>query len=119
MVFEKVALARIEEAIRNGEFDNLPGRGKPIDLNDYFAAPEDLRAAYGILKNAGVLPEEAQLLKDIHELQERLAQCSDKTAERELRGEIERKWLSYRLARERYQRKRHPRRRFGALTLHR
>ena len=100
--FEKLALMRIEEAMRNGEFDDLPGRGKPIDLSAYFAVPDELRASYGILKNAGVLPEEAQLLKDIKDLESKLTRCKDEEGRRKLRRDIEHKRLNYRLLNERY-----------------
>jgi hypothetical protein len=106
MFFEKLALARIEEAMQSGEFDNLPGRGKPIDLSDYFSAPEELRAAYGILRNAGVLPQEAQLLKDVRELEDELARCGDERSRCLLRRAIEEKWVNYRILTERYHTKR-------------
>ncbi len=106
MLFEKLALGRIEEAMRNGAFDDLPGRGKRIDLTEYFSVPEELRAAYAVLKNAGVLPEEAQLLKDIHELGEQLSRCTEESRRRVLRRDIERKQLSYRILRERYHERR-------------
>jgi hypothetical protein len=31
--FRRLADRRIEEAMREGKFDNLPGRGKPIELD--------------------------------------------------------------------------------------
>ena len=110
MLFEKIALAKIEEAVRNGELDDLPGRGKRIDLNDYFSVPDDLRAAYGVLKNAGVLPQEAQLLKEVRALEAELEKRPDATGRTELRRAIEEKWLHYRLLTERYHGKKRPRR---------
>jgi len=56
---------KIKEAIAKGEFDNLPGKGKPLDLDAYFATPEHLRMGYSILKSAGIIPEEVELLKQI------------------------------------------------------
>ncbi len=50
---EKIAEEKIQAAMENGEFDNLPGRGKPVDLREYFNAPAHLRAAFSLLKNAG------------------------------------------------------------------
>ncbi|MCC6987221.1 MAG: DUF1992 domain-containing protein, partial [Anaerolineales bacterium] len=32
----------IREAQARGEFDNLKGRGKPLDLTAYFETPEEL-----------------------------------------------------------------------------
>src|SRR4029079_17010629 len=68
--FEKVAERAIREAMRDGKFDDLPNRGQPLDLEDYFKVPEEWRAAYGLLKSARVLPEEAELLKEIDRLEQ-------------------------------------------------
>jgi hypothetical protein len=38
----------IQEAMQRGEFENLPGKGKPLNLSDYFNTPEDVRLAYSI-----------------------------------------------------------------------
>jgi hypothetical protein len=43
MSLEKIVEEKLLEAINNGEFDNLEGAGKPLDLDEYFAAPEDIR----------------------------------------------------------------------------
>jgi hypothetical protein len=66
--FEKIAEQRIREAIERGDFDHLELAGKPLDLSDYFNAPPELRAAFHILKNAGVVPEEVELLNSIHRI---------------------------------------------------
>lgn len=65
---EKIAEERIKKAIDEGEFDHLEGFGKPIDNSDYFNAPPDERIAWHILKNAGVVPEEVTLHKNIYHL---------------------------------------------------
>jgi len=54
----------IQQAQQHGEFDNLPGYGKPLALDDDSAVPEDLRVGYRLLKNAGYLPAEIQDRKD-------------------------------------------------------
>jgi hypothetical protein len=46
----------IREAMARGEFNNLPGEGKPMDLSSYFNTPEEVRKAYSVLKSAGILP---------------------------------------------------------------
>ena len=46
MSFQRNADEKINEAIARGEFDNLPGKGKPPDLDAYFATPERLRMGY-------------------------------------------------------------------------
>jgi hypothetical protein len=67
--FETIAENRIREAMERGDFDRLPGSGKPIDLDEYFRAPGELRMAYAILKSAGCLPEEVELLNEIAALE--------------------------------------------------
>lgn len=62
---------RIAEAQRNGEFDNLPGTGQPLALDDDTHVPEEDRAAYRLLKNSGFVPEE---LRELSELNGLLAQ---------------------------------------------
>ena len=88
-----------------GEFDNLPGRGKPVNLDDYFATPEDLRMGYSVLKNAGVLPEQAQLLKEIEALRLDLAKCSEEDKRARIRRSIEALVLKMNLIAEYYKRK--------------
>ncbi len=61
----KIAERRIIEAMENGEFDDLEGRGKPIKFEDETWIPEDLRMAYRILKNAGCIPPELELRNEI------------------------------------------------------
>jgi hypothetical protein len=68
---------KIRDAIARGEFDNLPGAGKPQDHSGYFALPEELRMGYTVLKNAGYIPDEVDLLKKIGALREQLAGCTD------------------------------------------
>ena len=70
--FWRIAEARIREAQEEGAFDNLPGKGKPLELEDLSWVPEELRIGYHVLKNAHVLPPEAELLKDIHTLEDLL-----------------------------------------------
>jgi hypothetical protein len=65
MSFDKIVESLIKEAQERGEFDNLPGKGKPIDLTSYFETPEEVRLAQSILKNAGMTSPEVQILKEI------------------------------------------------------
>ena len=51
--------------MRNGDFQNLPGAGKPLKADDLSRIPEELRLAYRILKNADCLPPELDLKKEI------------------------------------------------------
>src|ERR1019366_2534348 len=64
-VMAKVAERKIQEAIDEGKFENLPGKGKPLIFDDDPATPPHLRMAKKVLRNAGVLPDWIQLQKDI------------------------------------------------------
>ena len=58
LFYQKLVERKIKEAAEKGEFDDLPGKGKPLQKDDYESIPEDLRIAYKILKNANCLPPE-------------------------------------------------------------
>ena len=75
--YEKIVEQRIREAVEKGEFDNLPGRGKPIPLEDDSHVPEDLRLAYKLLKNADCLPPELLEKKEILQMEDMLAAIPD------------------------------------------
>jgi hypothetical protein len=68
-MFDSIAERKIAEAIAAGELDNLPGAGRPLALEDDSHVPEDLRAAYRVLKNAGCVPAAVQALNQIGELE--------------------------------------------------
>jgi uncharacterized protein YutE (UPF0331/DUF86 family) len=80
-IFRTIAERRIEEAIQRGELDHLPLAGQPIPDDDR-GIPDEERMAFRILKNAGVLPEELQLLKEVCELRARLARQTPDEAQR-------------------------------------
>lgn len=100
MSFDKLVEEKIREAMENGEFDNLPGKGKPVDLSLYFATPEDMRLSYSILKNAGIIPEEAQLLSDIASLRQSLEKDSDPQQKATINKQIDLLTMKYNLLRE-------------------
>jgi hypothetical protein len=80
---------QIQEAMEKGEFDNLPGKGKPLNLEeDQHIAPE-LRMAYRMLKNANIPPEEVMLAKGVQGLREQLLADPDMSPREKL--EIRRK----------------------------
>ena len=47
---------QIREAMEEGKFDNLPGKGKPIDLSENPFEDPDLRTAHRLLREAGFAP---------------------------------------------------------------
>jgi hypothetical protein len=97
MSSEKFVEDQVRRAIEAGEFDNLPGRGKPLDLRAYFETPEDLRMAYSILKSNNFVPEEVELLKEIDALKKRLESSSDEQRNSSIRKEITEKTLTFRM----------------------
>ncbi|OXL36679.1 hypothetical protein CA284_20720 [Enterobacter mori] len=58
----------ISDAQRKGEFDNLPGSGEPLVLEDDSHIAPELRAGYRLLKNAGCLPPELEQRREAVEL---------------------------------------------------
>ena len=80
--------AIIEAAIRRGELDNLPGKGKPLKLRDDSGVHEQDRMAYHILGNAGLLPPEVETLKQIAGLRAELKTLTDPDEYRKLARRI-------------------------------
>ena len=105
MSFDKLVEEKIKEAMESGEFDDLPGRGKPLDLTAYFATPEEVRLGYSVLKNANVFPPEAQLLKEVHDLQAQFERCNNAAEKRQLKQQMDDRMLQYNLLVEYYKRK--------------
>lgn len=64
---------KIQAAVAKGEFKNLPGEGKPLDLEDDSFIPAEMRMSYRVLKNANMVPPEILVLKEINELQKQLS----------------------------------------------
>ena len=75
--FEKIIESRIKKAQDEGAFENLPGSGQPLHLEDDGHIPEDLRMAFKVLKNADYLPPEVQLRKEIRATEDLLAGMTD------------------------------------------
>jgi len=106
MSFHRSADEKIKEAIAKGEFDNLPGKGRPLDLDAYFATPEDLRIGYSLLKNADIVPEEMKLLKQIDGLKKSLDSCTSQIEKRTIQRQLSEKITNFNMRMERYRKKR-------------
>ena len=98
----------IEEWLAENECEELPGKGKPLNLDEYFSWPEDLRLGYSILKNSGYVPEEVEQLREIKRLEEELRTCADANLRMHMERRLREKQvqLSLRLEQSRRQRKR-------------
>jgi hypothetical protein len=83
-----LAEERIRMAMQEGAFDDLPGRGQPLDLGDDALVPEDMRLAYRVLKNAGYIPEELLLRREIADVEELLGQALDAEERRVASGRL-------------------------------
>jgi hypothetical protein len=106
MSFHRNADEKIKEAITRGEFDNLPGKGKPLDLDAYFATPEHLRMGYSILKSADIIPEEMELPKQIEGLKKSLDLCTSQIEKRAIQKQLSEKIANFNMRMERYRKKR-------------
>lgn len=101
MSLEKFIDEQIKKAIAEGDFVNLPGSGKPIDLRAYFETPEDLRMCYPILKSGNFVPEEVELFREIEGLTSERDACLDEDQKARLNKTINEKRLGLRLLLER------------------
>ena len=102
--FDRVVEAIIREAQARGEFDNLPGKGEPIDLTEYFNTPEAVRVAQAMLKNAGMVPIEIELLQEIASLKEFFGSAKDEHEKDKIRKMLIEKQLQFNLLLERHKR---------------
>jgi hypothetical protein len=75
--FEGLVEQRIRTAMVDGVFDDLPGKGRPLVLDDDSLVPEDMRLAHRVLKNAGYLPEQLQVRSEIAAIHGMLVQALD------------------------------------------
>ena len=75
-----IAERKIEEAIEEGAFDNLPGKGKPLVLDDDPSTPLHLKLANKVLRNANVLPDWVQLNVEIREGVQECSRLWERTA---------------------------------------
>lgn len=89
LLLDALAEARIVEAMERGEFDDLASAGKPLQLDDDSHIPETQRMAYRILKNAGCLPPEMQLRRDIDVLAAAIPEIEDDTECRRARRRLQ------------------------------
>jgi hypothetical protein len=86
--FSRIVEERIRAAQEEGVFDDLPGKGQPLKLDDDAGVPEDMRLTYKVLKNSHCLPVEMELRKQIFNLRQLLNAAIDEESRRELRREL-------------------------------
>lgn len=75
--FNKIIEERIRKAQEEGQFDDLPGKGQPLDLEELNGVREELRLAYKILKNADCKPPELEIKEEIRRTEDLLQGMGD------------------------------------------
>lgn len=101
-ILATIAERKIREAMARGELDNLAGAGKPLAMDeDLTGVPAELRMAYKVLKNAGFVPPEVELRKEIVSLREMLGGLEDDEQRRILRRQLDFKLLKLNMMRKR------------------
>lgn len=94
-ILAKIAEQKIREALERGELDNLPFHGIPIIPEDLSGVPESLRMGYKIMKNAGMLPPEMQLKKELVSLQQLLNACEDDDEKKQMQKKLSAKMMQF------------------------
>ena len=88
LLLDRLAEEQIKAALNRGDLDDLPGVGRPLKLEDDSAVPEELRAAYRLLKNAGCMPAEFTMRNEILQLEGLLMQVETDTESESLRRRL-------------------------------
>ena len=96
---QRIVEERIQKAQEEGVFDNLPGRGKPLKLDDEEWVPEDLRLTFKVLKNSNCLPIEVEMRKEIFNLRQLVTAAIDPVTRTALRRELNLLVLNFNLRR--------------------
>ncbi|MED1439378.1 DUF1992 domain-containing protein [Aeribacillus composti] len=93
-IFAQIAEDRIKKAYEEGEFKELPGMGKPLPHDDLSDIPEELRMAYRLLRNAGMVDQENDLKKELLTIQDLLKCCEDEVERKKLQQKLSEKQLA-------------------------
>jgi DnaJ homologue, subfamily C, member 28, conserved domain len=92
---QRLVEERILKAQAEGVFDNLPGKGKPLRFEPNPPVNSSLRVSFKILRNAGILPPELALRREIRDLRDLLSHVDDEGELRELVKELNEKILAF------------------------
>ena len=83
---------KIKKSIEEGELDNLPGMGKPLDLKDDLPGlPPELKMVYKTLKNAGYIPENEEIKQDNITIKKLLSCATNGMVGEMHKGELQKK----------------------------
>lgn len=94
-LFTILSEQNIKKAYEDGEFDRLPGFGKPLNLEDESSIPQELRMAHRIMKNAGFSTEENALRKEMLRIEDMIRDCEDQLEQEGLKKDLNEKLLKF------------------------
>ncbi|MGY3717547.1 DnaJ family domain-containing protein [Sutcliffiella cohnii] len=94
MDFSRLTDDRIRKAYEEGEFENLPGYGKKLQLEDLSNVPPEMRMAYKMMKNAGMM-EEQQVRSEIEYIEDLIKNAHDDLEEQRLTQRLNEKLLRF------------------------
>lgn len=86
---------RIKKAYEDGEFKELPGFGKPLNLDDDLGVPQELKMAHRMMKNAGFTTDEMNVKKEMMRIEDLLRVCDDDLEKQELKKSLSENMLKY------------------------
>lgn len=95
--FSQIAEEKIKQAINDGDFEHLKGKGKPLAKDPLTHVPDELRMSYRVMKNSGYLPEEVQINKELASLRDLLKLCESEDEKERLERKISEKELHVQL----------------------
>lgn len=72
-----IAERRLEQAVAEGLLDDLPGKGRPVEVDLMENVPAELRMGYTVLRAAGLVPDEIEVRRSLLTLEDLIAQCED------------------------------------------
>ena len=75
--FALLAESKIRAAMARGEFDDLPGRGRPLPPDELARVPGELRMGVRLLRNAGAVPPELEAHREMARLGTLIAAAGD------------------------------------------
>jgi septation ring formation regulator EzrA len=95
-LFSRIAEEKIKEAIKNKEFENLPGMGKPLNLSDELPGMSaEMKMGYRMLKNAGYISDQVDLRKELITLNDLISVATDDEEIARLQEKLTRKQLQF------------------------
>ncbi|MGE6753422.1 DnaJ family domain-containing protein [Rossellomorea sp. NPDC071047] len=86
---------RIKKAYEDGDFKELPGFGKPLNLDDDLGVPQELKMAHRMMKNVGYSTDEMNVKKEMMRIEDLLRVCDDDLEKQELKKSLSENMLKY------------------------